>query len=333
MRQALKRSCLVALLLLGSAVAALAQSRDPDAARIVTDDIDRFWGAFDRAAPELPAQPFEAGYLAPGTTGLKDFVALRIGGAEELAKTLRAHPKYYRSIRESTQRIRTMEPGIRASFYALKYLYPDAVFPDVYFLIGRLTSGGTVSSHGLLIGAEMNGRTPQAPMEELSDWLRQVIKPVDQIPHIVAHELIHFQQKYPDAKTLLGQAIREGSADFLAELISGSHGNQHIHEFADPREAELWAEFQRKMHGKDFAGWLYSDVEGRPHDLGYWMGYKITKSYYDRAGDKRQAIREILGIQDFDAFLAKSGYAERFATPVGVNDLPDLPGRLRSGPL
>ena len=195
----------------------------------------------------------------------------------------------------------------------MKGLYPDAVFPDVYILIGRLTSGGTTSERGLLIGAEMNGRTPGMPEEELTAWLKQVLTPVDRIPQIVAHELIHFEQTHGGSEVLLGQAIHEGSADFIAELIAGRHINHHVHEWADPREAELWQEFRQKMHDKGYAGWLYGGVpapDGRPADLGYWMGYKITKAYYDRTVDKRQAIREILDIQDFDAaFLAKSGYA------------------------
>ena len=107
----------------------------------------------------------------------------------------------------------------------MKDLYPEAVFPDVYIVIGRLTSGGTTSDRGLLIGAEMNGRTPGMPVEELNDWLKQVITPVDRIPHIIAHELIHFEQKYGGSEVLLVQSIREGSADFLAELISGRHIN------------------------------------------------------------------------------------------------------------
>jgi uncharacterized protein YjaZ len=139
--------------------------------------------------------------------------------------------------------------------------------------------------------------------------------PVEDIPHIVAHELIHFQQKSGRAQSLLAQSIREGSADFLAELISGRHINQKVHEFANPREAELWQEFRQKMHGKDYSGWLYSDAKDRPHDLGYWMGYQITKAYYDRAADKQKAIREILEVRDFDAFLEKSGYPEKFRQP------------------
>lgn len=325
MREIVQRVVLIVLLLPS---AALAQNRDPEAARIVTEDIGRFWEAFDRAAPEFPEEPFESLYLSRGTPGLEDFVKARIGSAAKLAETVRKRPKYYASIRESTLRIKDMEPSIRASLRALKDLYPEAVFPDVYFVIGRLNSGGTTSGRGLLIGAEMYGRTPGMPAEELSDWLRQVLTPVDRIPHIVAHELIHFEQKYGGSEVLLVQSIREGSADFLAELISGRHINHHVHEWADPREAELWQEFRQKMHAKGFAGWLYGGdpaSDGRPADLGYWMGYKITKAYYDRAADKGQAIREILDIRDFDAFLAKSGYAERVGGSMPVVPSPAGP--------
>lgn len=70
------------------------------------------------------------------------------------------------------------------------------------------------------------------------------------------------------------------------------------------------------MHGTDYAGWLYDgsqSPEGRPADLGYWMGYRIARGYYRRAADKAQAIRDMLRIRDFDAFLEASGVAEEFA--------------------
>ena len=39
-------------------------------------------------------------------------------------------------------------------------------------------------------------------------------------------------------------------------------------------------------------------------DLGYWVGYRIVKSYYQHAADKRRAIRDILEMSDPKAFLA-----------------------------
>jgi hypothetical protein len=309
-----RMSCLGLLLstsVLSAQPAPSGPSPDPDRAKIVTEDLDRFWEAFDQAGPTFPAETFQKLYLDRGTPGLQDFIKLRIKDAEKLAKKVQAHPRYYASARESTKRIPEMEKGIRASFYALEYLYPDAVFPDVYFLVGILNTGGTTSERALLIGAEMYGRTPQTPTEELNDWLKTVLGPVESVPHIVAHEIIHYQQKYAETEpTLLAHSIHEGSADFLAELISGRHINAHVHAYAVPRRAELWKEFKEKMHGKDFAGWLYSSSGDRPQDLGYWIGYEITKAYYEKAADKRQALKEILEIKDFGAFLTKSGYAE-----------------------
>lgn len=296
------------------AVAANAQTGDPDAARIVTEDIPRFWQAYDQAAPEFAPEVFQKIYLNPGTPGLQDFVELRIESAEGLAKVVRTVPGYYASARESTGRIAEMEGQIRESFHALKRLYPEAVFPDVYFLIGKLNSGGTTSERGLLIGAEMYGRTPQAPEEELKDydWLRTVLKPVEAVPHIVAHELIHFQQKNAKQE-LLFQCLREGGADFLAEKISGKHINGHVHDYARPRERELWEEFRERLDDENFSGWLYggNDEEGRPADLGYWMGYEIVAAYYEQADDKKQAIVDILSFEDSHEFLERSGYARK----------------------
>lgn len=294
--------------------ATLAQNNDPRKVPIVTSDIDNFWLAFEQAKPTFVKTPFETLYLQVGSKGLQDFIPGRIKSASNLARFVSKNVKYYSSIKSSTDKIHGMEDKMRDSFAKLKTLYPKAKFPPVYFVIGALNSGGTSSDDGLIIGAEMYGLTPETPTEELSEWLKTVIKPVSEIPHIVAHELIHFQQRY-DGSSLLSACIKEGSADFLAELISGKHINHHVHDFANPREKELWLEFKERMLKDDYTGWLYSSSEGRPNDLGYWMGYKITEAYYQNATDKKKAISDIFTIRDFVAFLDKSGYAKRFESP------------------
>ncbi|MBL7851112.1 MAG: hypothetical protein JNN04_09435 [Cyclobacteriaceae bacterium] len=67
------------------------------------------------------------------------------------------------------------------------------------------------------------------------------------------------------------------------------------------------------MNKKDYSGWLYGgNQKGRPQDLGYWMGYQITKAYFDRMPDKKQAVSDILNIRNASQFLEASGYADRF---------------------
>lgn len=302
------RSYLIYLLMFGS-VLSWGQNTNPLATEIYTEDLDRFWIALDKAGPEVNASLLDAEYLNPGSRGLQGFTKGRIQNADNLAKTIRAHYQYYTSIKPSLDRIAGMKDTIRQSLVRLKALYPKAVFPPVYFVVGALNSGGTTSGNALIIGAEMYGRTEQTPTQELDDWLLTVIKPVEEVPHIVAHELIHFQQKY-DGGNLLAACIKEGAADFLAESISGRHINQHVHDYANPREAELWSEFKQRMHSKDYSGWLYSSTPGRPNDLGYWMGYKITKAYFDKQVNKQEAVYNIFHIRNFDTFLVESGYGK-----------------------
>lgn len=260
------------VVLLISSLAYGPKNTDPRKTKLITTDIDNFWLAFDSSKPIFEPSILKEQYLAIGSKGVKGFMNGRIQNADYLAKVILAHKNYYASIRESTNQISSMENMIIGYLINLKEIYPEAIFPDVYFVIGALNSGGTTSRNGLIISAEMYGLTPNMPKEELSNWLSTVLKPVDQIPHIVAHEVVHFQQNYK-SKNLLSASIKESSADFIAELISGEHINHHVHEFANPKEEELWLEFKERMLEKDFSGWLYSSQKGRPSDLGYWIGY------------------------------------------------------------
>ncbi len=69
------------------------------------------------------------------------------------------------------------------------------------------------------------------------------------------------------------------------------------------------------MNGKDASNWLYQGdkAKDKPADLGYYVGYKIVESYYNKAKDKKQAIKDILEIKDFNVFLTASGYDEKFS--------------------
>jgi hypothetical protein len=295
-------------------------NHDPDAAKLVTSDLDNFWRAYQQAASASSADDrekiYQREYLDKASPGLKDFIEARIQSAHKLVAAIDARPKYYGALQSITPRVSQMEPQMRASFRKLKELYSDAVFPDVYFLIGRMNSGGTTGDSGLLIGLEMHGKQPTTDMSEMDNWLKSVLGPLDELPGIVAHELIHYQQNDMDTPTLLGQSIHEGTADFIGEMISGQTINKHLRAYGDAHEAELWNEFQKEMNGKDISHWLYQGDKStdRPADLGYYMGARIAASYYQHSTDKTQAIRDILTVTDYPAFLRASHYADKFST-------------------
>ncbi|HEV2287430.1 MAG TPA: DUF2268 domain-containing putative Zn-dependent protease [Candidatus Acidoferrales bacterium] len=294
-------------------------NQNPDAAKFVTSDLGNFLHAYALAShattDEEKAAIYQREYLDKGSPGLKDFIDARIKSAANLVRAIDMHPKYYAGLQDVTPQIAPMEPAMRASFRKLKELYGDAVFPDVYFLVGRMNSGGTTGASGLLIGLEMHAKTATTDMGEMDNWLKAVLGPPDQLPGIVAHELIHYQQTTNNPKTLIAASIIEGSADFVGKMISGQSINQNIYAYGNAHEGELWQEFRGEMNGTDFSHWLYQGDKSkdRPADLGYFMGYRICEAYYDRATDKRQALRDILTVSDFSALLRDSHYADKFA--------------------
>lgn len=288
---------------------------NPADAKFVTSDIDLFWKAFDKATPENDLIVYRDEYLKKGSVGLKEFWRIRIESPCELVASISYAPDYYASLRSQTKKVDSYKPQMQKSFQRLKELYPEAVFPDVYFLIGKMNSGGTLTDKGLFIGLEMFGKTDDRSLEKMSDWHKAVLSNMERIPYIVAHELIHYQQNYPTTdQTLLRRSISEGIADFVGELISGGQINPNLHKYGNPIEKDLWLEFKKEMNGTDSSNWLYqgNNAKDKPADLGYYIGYKIAESYYKNADDEKQAVKDILNIKDFQKFLQDSRYEEKF---------------------
>jgi tetratricopeptide (TPR) repeat protein len=293
---------------------------DPEKTRFVTADIDRFWKAYDKAMA-APAEGrvaiLQRDYIDPGTVGLKDFAASGRLSAKTLAKTIETRPRFFKAIRPLTIEVQSHRAATVASFRKFKELYPEAIFPESYFVIGQLQSGGTSSANGLLMGSEMFTRAPGTPADELTEWQKGALMPPNDIPPLVAHESVHFQQKYLSQTGLLCACLKEGSADFLGKLTSGRliARMEETHRWANARERELWEEFQKGMEGEDTSHWLYgnSGGNGRPVDLGYWMGYKIAEAYFNNSADKMRAVRDILVVNDCKKFLRDSRYSEKFS--------------------
>jgi hypothetical protein len=288
---------------------------EPVAVTIVTEDLDRFWRVMDHPDPTTLAERLQRDYIDAGSPGLAGFVPGRIRSGEHLAAVIRKHPRYYAALRGVTARMHEELPAVRRALGRVTEIHPEGRPGTVYLVIGALNSGGTTTDTDVIIGVEMYGRTEATDLEELSPWLRQVLAPAERLPAIVTHELVHTLQRSPSPTTLLGMALHEGSADFIGELLAGQQINAHIHDWARGRERDLWARFRREMNGRDATSWLYDGgrprEDGRPADVGYWMGYQITRAYYERARDKRAAIREILDIRNPRAFLRRSGYERR----------------------
>lgn len=273
-------------------------SQTVDVSRFHFEDVERFVVAYEKGRTGDLAAALQEGYIDPGSSGVRGFLPNRIQNAQTLAETIAKRPERYTGLMEKAAEIRKQIPAMVAAMENLKRRYPAAQIPDVWFVVGRLNSGGTSTRDGLILGIEHEANDPSS------------------IVPLVAHELVHFQQKgFP--RNILERSIKEGSADFVGELICGRltpHAANTMR-LARPREREFWDAFRKDMEG--FIGqdrWLFNYGKGTdawPSDLGYWFGYEICRAYWDRALDQRRALGEILEVVDYRAFFEKSGYANR----------------------
>ncbi len=285
---------MIPLIIATTALATPAQiNTDPFKVNIVVEDIPRFWKVFDEAKDEELETRLQKEYIDVGSPGLKFFAFVKGGGAKGLADRIRRNRAQYEKARAQSLEMASSLKAIRAAFCAFSYLYPNAKFPAVTFCIGRFTAGGTAGPTGLMIGAEMPVSNPQT------------------VHQIVAHELIHFNQAWK-SRTLQDATLAEGSADFLGELISGGLINTEQQRYGRLHESELWKQWKAEVAGKNQIGdWIgtFGQKVPRPGDLGYFVGYRITEAYFNRAVDKRAAIRDILERKDSAKFIEESGYS------------------------
>jgi hypothetical protein len=287
-------------------------SDDPLQAKLVTTDIRNFWTAYDMAQKDTAnrLKIYEATYIDNGSGALHDYFTMKVDNMRSFMYGHDHKQKFYGALRENTLKVDEKKPQMMQSFVRFKELYPEARFPDIYFIIGNFTSGGASSDNGLLIGIDQAVKTPEIPLDELSLWERNNFTNLDNLPHLIAHELIHFNQfALSKDTTLLSAAIREGMCDFIAELISGKGANQRLHEYAKGKEKQIWQDFEKEMYLKRANNWIGNSTQetaDKPADLGYWVGYVICKSYYNNAADKKQALYDILHIKDHNAFYEQS---------------------------
>jgi len=270
-------------------------SGDPLHAVFETKDSDSFWKAFDKM--ETSKQNPFADYVKDGTAGVQGFMKNRIINADSLYSAVKRRKEDYLKSRNVLAGINQKEKRTRASYTALKYWYPEAKFPPVYFVYGRFNSGGTISKDGIIIGTEK-------------------LTNLDGIVPLIAHELIHFQQENIGKDILIKYVLKEGSADFISELISGDTTNTSTpyYQYGAAHSDKLYREFVTAMKTADSVDWLYgtSKKDDRPNDLGYWMGYKITEAYFNKQTDKHKAIHDILNITDPLLFLKESGFLDTY---------------------
>jgi hypothetical protein len=267
---------------------------------IQIEDVDRFYKVYDAAGGHPTADQLQHDYIDPGSEGLHHLAKVRNVSGAAIAKTLDEHPEIYSDAKRCMAVLPRVRERLQAALLKLGDLYPEAKFPPVTIAVGR---GKPVA-----IGSPASG--VQVGLEALcaTNWLNPNVE--DRFVHVISHEYAHVQQAPALADnehpTVLEASLIEGAAEFTAELISGEISSYQFVASMKGREKEIETAFVSDEDKTDLSKWLYNGTREKPGDLGYWVGYRIVKSYYQHAGDKRTAFREILEMTNPKAFLAES---------------------------
>ena len=268
------------------------------------EDVDSFYKLYDATDGHPTADQLQHNYLDPGSDGLHSLAKLRNITGARIVDTLAKHPEYYTNARRCTSVLPQVRARLVVAFGKLSGLLPEAQFPPVTIVVGRGKPVGVADATGVMIGLEALCAV---------QWMNPNLE--DRFVHVIAHEYTHVQQALlspalynKDKPTVLEASLVEGAAEFTAELISGEIGNSNLKASTKGHEKEIESAFVPDEDKTNFSNWLYNGSMEKPGDLGYWVGYRIVKSYYEHAADKRQAFREILRMNDAKAFLKKSGW-------------------------
>ncbi|KAB1228702.1 Ig-like domain-containing protein [Chryseobacterium viscerum] len=288
--------------------------------KIFTSDIDNFWVAYDSIQKtdhqSKKMDLIKRLYIDKGTEGLKTFMKVRDYNDTVFVNSIDKYPKFWNSIRPNTLTIKTKTNELEASVTRLKQIYPELKEAEMYFTIGGLNSGGTVSGTKVLVGAEIATGLPSTDVSEFQDdWLKGVFaeQSLDNIVSLNVHEYIHTQQT-GNRRRVLSQSIKEGACDLIAELVMNTTLERKYLSYGKAHSAEVKDLFKKEMFTGNFRNWLYNGRQkGESADLGYYVGYEICKLYYQNAKDKKQAVKDIIELNYDDDkavedFLLKSKF-------------------------
>lgn len=294
--------------------------------RIFTSDIDNFWVAYDSIQKTNDYSGkldlIKRLYTDKATKGLKAFMNARDYNDSVYVKVIEKYPKFWYSVRPNTLTIKTKTKELEAGVVRLKQLYPELKDAEMYFTIGGLNAGGTVSGNMVLVGAELATGIGSTDVSEFKDeWLKGMFanQSLDNIVSVNIHEYIHTQQTGYQNR-VLNQTIKEGSCDLIAGLVMNESPQRKYISYGMAHEAEIKAQFKKEMFTGNLANWFYNGRQKEEGaDLGYYVGYVISKMYYQNTKDKKQAIKDIIELNYSDNkavedFLDKSKFFKEKAS-------------------
>lgn len=300
----------------------------PPPQRFVTDDINNFWTAYDLIQETTDsaeqATILQKEFFALGTPGLEAIMQVRNYSPEEYRQSILNFPKFWGSMRANMLRAPEMAGAIEAGIAQLGHLYPDLRPADLYFTVGCFRTNGTTLDSIVLIGAELAMAGPEVNLNEWPermDALRPYMEssPINDLVFLNVHEFVHTQQPTKRGYDLLSQCIYEGIPEFVATVALAQASTTPAIAFGEENHDRIRDAISQEVASPLNYNWLYNNRDNQfgIRDLGYYVGYALAKRYYDRADDKKAAIKRLIEMDYRDTTTI-----EKFVDDLGFFEEP-----------
>lgn len=242
-------------------------------------------------------------YLSKASDGLKAFMRNKDNLDRKWLALIKANPGFWDSLEMKKPVINAAALQLENQIDRFGKLYPELKSAQSYFLVGLRQQGGTIRGNLSLIGVEVVLNDPAMKG--------------DQLVRMGIHEYTHTQQKRPDFQKIdvLTSSIREGTSDFVSQWVTGIPVKTPYMVYGPKHEKEVWLSFQKEMYTQNNDNWVSTgnNPELPAPDLGYFVGYRICQTYYDKAADKKAVLKEIIDLDYANPaavvdFFKQSGY-------------------------
>jgi hypothetical protein len=291
---------------------------------IVTSDIDNFWVAYDKVKTTndtfLQLQYLDQYFFSKGSAGLPLIMQARRYTPKEYLSAINQFPLFWTSIRSNTQKAKDYGLEIEQGIEKLRVVYPELKQTNLYFTIGALKTNGTSMNKKLLIGCELAMADSTTNTSEFTTSFTHLkpyfaTNPIKDIVFLNIHEYVHTQQNTEGGYDLLSQSLFEGIAEFIPVIALKQASPVPAISFGKSNDQMVKAAFEREMFSPWIYHWIWNDHKNafQTRDLGYYIGYAIAEKYYQKAKDKRKAIRDLIELdfndpKKIEAFIQKTGY-------------------------
>ena len=294
---------------------------------IITEDIDRFWAAFDKiTATRDSAMQYaliNSMFIEQGTPDLKKIMEARRYTDRSYIDVINRYPQFWASVRANTLRANVFAGEIGKGIEKLRAVYPALRPAKIYFTIGAFRTPGTLLDGDILIGCEMalgDDRTVTSEFPPELGYFKNYLEsnPSKEVVFLNVHEYVHTQQNARGGYDLLSQCLYEGVAEFIPSVALGQASPTPAIAYGKANDQAVKAVFTTEMFSPWEYNWVWNDTDNpfKTRDLGYYIGYAIAEKYYRMMPDKKQAVKDLIELDYTDpaaveALVEKTGYFDR----------------------